>query len=100
MKKIKEEIQNEKEYLASIQKKQEEAATSGNARLMTEEERNELRNALKARWAEIHKKYQKILLPIDKTAILRKENYEAEMDALEKEIEKLSRKFIFVVDDQ
>ena len=61
---------------------------------MSEEERTDLLMALKAKWDNVNASYQKIthLVRLDTTGqVRRKENLEAEMNSLEKDIQKLQR---------
>ena len=67
--------------------------------LMNEEERRELIAALKKKWEVVHKEYQTLTHKgkLDTLGIKnKKENCERELQQLEKDIEKLSKNFIFV----
>ena len=67
--------------------------------LMNEEERSELIAALKKKWEVVHKEYQTLTHKgkLDTLGIKnKKENCERELQQLEKDIEKLSKNFIFV----
>jgi len=110
--KIKKEINEEYEYVKAVHEKQQQK-TGTPMRLLTEEERDELLQALRTKWNELNKKYQShsFAIPaakknqteyasLDRIKVVKKETMEAELDALEKEIQKLSKKHIFVVDEQ
>jgi len=78
---------------------EEEAERDRQRMLMPEEERLELIAALKKKWEQLMKDYQKEshhgkLDTIGKKG--RKEVLEAEMDQVEGDIKKLSKNFIFV----
>jgi len=69
-------------------------------RLMTDEERDEMIAGLKKKWDETHKQYQSLTFNIDTvTKVQRKEGLEVEMEQIEKAIQKLSKKNIYVYDD-
>ena len=66
---------------------------------MDEKEKEELLSALKAKWNHINESYQKMTFTLDTPAKRsRKENYEADLAQLEKDIQMLSRKNVFVSD--
>ncbi|KAL0476842.1 enkurin [Acrasis kona] len=98
--KIKQEIMDEYEY---IQEMQDHQHNRGNKemRALSDKDRDALIEQLKDKWATLQKKYQGISfsMPTDKVHVQRKEALEAEMDKIEKDIEKLSRRHIFVVDE-
>lgn len=67
--------------------------------LLPDEERQQLINALKQKWEIVHKEYQQIthLSKIDTIGKkAKKENCEKELAQLEKDIQKLSKNYIFV----
>ena len=71
-------------------------------RIMTEEEREELLDGLKLKWEAVNEKYQKIthVVKLDTMSkVRRKEQYESELDDLEKAITKLSRRVVIVQDE-
>jgi len=103
--KIKQEIADEYEYIKSMQQQQmdDEDAPPG-MRLMPEEERNELVRALKTKWDEVNKRYQSTsvlsLASLDTIGkVKRKEQYEAQLAQIEKDIEKLSKKSVYVAEE-
>jgi hypothetical protein len=99
--KIKEEIEREKAYIAELHERHKHNG-GREMRLLSHSEREKLIEGLKDKWAEIHKKYQSISfsMPIDKVHINRKEALEAQMDDIEKDIERLSKENIYVYNDQ
>ena len=73
-------------------------------RLMTDEERSELVTALKKKWDAVNSMYQQssVLSPASLDTIgkvKRKEMYEAQLAQIEKDIEKLSKKQVYIADD-
>ena len=66
---------------------------------MNEEERQELIAALKKKWEVVHKEYQTLThkVKLDTVGIKnKKENCERELAQLEKDIDKLTKNYIFV----
>ena len=73
-------------------------------RLMTDEERSELVTALKKKWDAVNSMYQQSsvlsLASLDTIGkVKRKEMYEAQLAQIEKDIEKLSKKQVYIADD-
>lgn len=98
LQKIKKEIDQEYELVRDMQM-EEEQQKDRDKFLLEEAEKEELIAALKKKWEVVHKTYQEIthIQKIDTVGLRRKkENCEAELRQLEKDIEKLSKKFIFV----
>lgn len=103
LEKIKQEISDEYEYIKSMQQQQDDGIPAG-MRQMAEEERTELVNSLKAKWDAVNKQYQQSsvlsLASLDTIGkVKRKEMYEAQLAQIEKDIEKLSKKVVYVADD-
>jgi hypothetical protein len=99
--KIKSEINDEYEYIRSMQQQQEEEQAAGGMRLLPEEERLKLIDELKAKWDSVNSTYQQSsvlsLASLDTIGkVKRKEMYEAQLAQIEKDIEKLSKKFVYV----
>jgi len=74
-------------------------------RLMTDDERGELVTALKKKWDAVNSMYQQSsvlsLASLDTIGkVKRKEMYEAQLAQIEKDIEKLSKKSVYIADDQ
>lgn len=101
--KVKKEIQAEREYVkaAMDQERAQYEAGQPKMRLLGEEERVQLLDNLKKKWEVVNKQYQGmthsvVLDTIGK--VRRKEDYESQLQSLEKSVEKLSKKFVFVED--
>ena len=97
---IKGEIMDEYEYIRTMQQAQAEAGPPG-MRLLPEDERMGLINELKTKWDEVNGYYQQTstlgLASLDTIGkVKRKEMYEAQLAQIEKDIEKLSKKNIYV----
>jgi len=100
---IKKEIEDEYEYMRAMAEAQAAAAPEG-MRLMTNEEKDALILDLKKKWDAVNAEYQKTstlsLASLDTIGkIKRKEQYEAQLAQLEKDIEKLSKPVIWVTND-
>lgn len=95
LKSIKKDIAAEYEYMRQMQSPEEESPV----RLMTDDEKAGLMQGLKAKWEMVNSEYQSIthMTKLDTVGkVKRKEGYEAELAQIEKDIEKLNRKTIFV----
>jgi len=102
--KIKHEIADEYEYIKSMQQQQADEGPPG-MRLMPDEEKEELVSSLKAKWDQVNKLYQASsvlsLASLDTIGkVKRKEMYEAQLAQIEKDIEKLSKKSVYVSSDE
>mmetsp|Transcript_68645 Transcript_68645/g.143246 ORF Transcript_68645/g.143246 Transcript_68645/m.143246 type:complete len:239 (-) Transcript_68645:72-788(-) len=65
--------------------------------LITDDERNKLLEGLKANWEAVNKEYQTLSFTLDTPAKKkRKEEYEAQLEQIETDIKKLTKKFVFV----
>jgi len=98
LKHIKQDIDNEYEYIAMLQE-QEEADRNSGCVPMPEEERLKLIEGLKAKWESVNTEYQGAthLTVLDSAGkMYRKERSEANLAQIEKDIEKLNRKNIMV----
>ena len=96
--KIKTEIEDEYTLIREMQI-EEQNERDRQKMLMPEEERQELIAALKKKWEVLHKDFQREahhgkLDTIGKKS--RKQNLEKEMDAIENDIKKLTKNYIFV----
>lgn len=103
LQKIKQEISDEYEYIKSMQQQMDDAAPAG-MRQLPEEERVAMVNALKTKWDQVNKLYQSTsclsLRSLDTIGkVKRKEQYEAQLAQIEKDIEKLSKKVVYIADD-
>lgn len=95
---IKSDINAEYEYIQQLQQAQYEASQSM-SRLLTDDEKHGLIQGLKAKWEAVNTDYQATthLTKLDTIGkVRRKEKYEAELTQIEKDIEKLNRKHIYV----
>jgi len=104
LQKVKSEINEEYNYVRSLQEQNQPEQNEG-LRLLTDEERMELIGNLKAKWDSINQMYQQsstlALFNLDTMGkVKRKEQYEAQLAQIEKDIEKLNKKQIWVHDDQ
>lgn len=98
LQKIKKEIDQEYELVREMQMEDEQQKDRDKF-LLPDDEREELISALKKKWEVVHKTYQEIthVQKIDTVGLRRKkEKCEHDLKQLEKDIEKLSKKFIFV----
>jgi len=100
LQKIKGEIMDEYEYIRQMQQAQSEAGPPG-MRLLAEEERVALVDDLKQKWDDVNVTYQQTscldLASLDSIGkVKRKEMLEAQLAQIEKDIEKLSKKTIYV----
>lgn len=98
LQKIKKEIDDEYELVREMQL-EEENERDRQKYLMQEEEKNELIAALKKKWEVVHKEYQTLThkSKLDTLGMKnKKETCERELQQLEKDIEKLSKNYIFV----
>jgi hypothetical protein len=101
--KIKQEISDEYEYIKAMQQQQDDGIPAG-MRQMADDERTQLVNSLKAKWDAVNKQYQQSsvlsLASLDTIGkVKRKEMYEAQLAQIEKDIEKLSKKVVYVAED-
>lgn len=98
LKNIKQDIEAEYDYIRQLQE-QELQEQQSQMRGLADDERLQLIAGLKAKWEAVNTEYQgqTHLTVLDTTGkIARKEKYEAELQQIEKDIEKLNRKNIFV----
>lgn len=96
--KIKNEIDQEYEMVREMQMEEEQQKDREKFMLL-DNEREELIAALKKKWEVTHKTYQEIthVQKIDTVGLRRKkEQCEIDLKQLEKDIEKLSKKYIFI----
>lgn len=103
LEKVKGEIQDEYNYIMQMQ----EAATEdmeegfGRTRMVSEPERIEMLNGLKTNWDRINKAYQTLSFTLDTPAKKqRKEEFEAQLEQLERDIERMSKRNVFVEEEQ
>lgn len=101
---VKREVQEEYDYIMNMQRAQVEAhqPPQPEVTVLPEEERLEMVYQLKMKWQEINEKYQTIthITTLDAIGLVRKkETYETELQQLEKDIQRLSKKTVFVRSD-
>jgi len=95
---IKGDIDAEYEYIRQLQQQEADAAQNS-SRTLTDDEKIGLIQGLKAKWEAVNTDYQATthLTKLDTIGkVRRKEKYEAELTQIEKDIEKLNRKHIYV----
>jgi len=97
--KVKQEIADELQYIEKMQAASDPAPDG--MRLLAEDERQELLMALKGKWEFTNKAYQEksclSLFSLDTIGkVKRKEEFERDLKMIEKDIERLSKKFVFV----
>jgi hypothetical protein len=99
--KVKEEVAAEKDYVRQWQEQRSlaEQEAASNMSILSEEERQHLLDGMKKSWEALNKAYQTLSFSVDTPAKrIRKEEYEREMQSLEKDIQRLSRNYILVAD--
>lgn len=99
--KVRDEIQAERDYVLQAMEQERAQYEMGmpHRRLLSEEERISLLVGLKDKWEVVNKEYQIMThrTQLDTMgSIRRKEEYEQELSKLEKSVEKLSKKYVFV----
>jgi len=97
---VKAEVENEKAYIRRVleSERAEAEASQPKTSLLPEEERVALLHSLKLKWEAVNKQYQTtthmtVLSPVQLKV---KEQYETELQQIEKSIEKLSKPYVFV----
>jgi len=100
---VKEEMSKEEQLVKTMmaQHAEEKSKAQPKMRQLSEDERQQLLSNLKAKWEQINKLYQgctHIIALDSRSKIQRKEQYERELAELERAIERLSKKFVFVED--
>merc|ERR1711912_146427 len=102
LEKVKGEIQDEYNYImqmqeAAVEEMGDETGEGGRTRMLSENERLEMLNGLKTNWDRINKAYQTLSFTLDTPATKqRKEEFEAQLEQIERDIERLSKHTIFV----
>lgn len=99
LEKIKQQIAEEYRIIEGI-KEEEREANDEDAELIDVSERENMLAGLKENWKRVNKAYQMLPFVLDTPAkIRRKEELEVQLDQLEKDIARLSRKYLFVSDE-
>jgi len=102
---VKAQIESEKEQLRQlIQKEQDDdQKQQPKMKLLPEEERLQLLEKLKAKWDQVNSAYQGMThntLMDTHGKLRRKEKFERELQELEKSIEKLNKKYVYIHNDE
>jgi len=95
---VKKEVQDEYNYIKEMDSCKE-TAHAGDVKLLPEEDKQALLRQLKDKWELINHEYQTIthLVKLDTIGkVRRKERYEADLAQLEKDIEKISKKYVLI----
>mmetsp|Transcript_12361 Transcript_12361/g.29195 ORF Transcript_12361/g.29195 Transcript_12361/m.29195 type:complete len:239 (+) Transcript_12361:84-800(+) len=93
---VKQQIQEEYRMIEDMQNSNQ-PQEEDDIELVTDDERNKLLEGLKANWEAVNKEYQTLSFTLDTPAKKkRKEEYEAQLEQIENDIRKLSKKFVFV----
>merc|ERR1711939_1236343 len=98
LEKVKAEIQDEYNYIQQMQEAYEEEGDDGcRTRALSNEERLDMVEGLKTNWDRINKAYQTLSFTLDTPAKKqRKEEFEAQLEQIERDIERLSKRNVFV----
>lgn len=103
LEKVKAEIQDEYNYIQQMQEAYDEQGDDGQCRtrMMANNEKMAMLEGLKTNWDRINKAYQTLSFTLDTPAKKqRKEEFEAQLEQIERDIEKLSKGTLFIEDDQ
>jgi hypothetical protein len=96
MSRVKEQIQSEYRMIEEMQSSTR-AEHQDTVDVLSESERERLLAGLKANWEAVNKEYQTLSFTLDTPAKKkRKEDYEAQLEQIENDIKRLSRRFIFL----
>lgn len=108
LEKVKGEIQDEYNYIMQMQEAGgmdesygAEEEGYGSTRMLSENERMEMLAGLKTNWDRINKAYQTLSFTLDTPAKKqRKEEFEAQLEQIERDIERLSKRNVFIEAEQ
>merc|ERR1711907_666415 len=103
LEKVKAEIQDEYNYIQQMQEAATEDAEEGygRTRMISNDEKMAMLEGLKTNWDRINKAYQTLSFTLDTPAKKqRKEEFEAQLEQIERDIEKLSKGTLFIEEDQ
>ena len=93
---VKEQIQSEYRMIEEMQNSNRAEQEEG-VDILSESERERLLAGLKANWEAVNKEYQMLSFTLDTPAKKkRKEDYEAQLEQIENDIKKLSKRFVFL----
>jgi hypothetical protein len=98
---VKQEIMSEKRYIEDVlsQQAREQEGGMTQTRLLQEDERLRLVDQLKSKWEDVNQLYQTMthFVRLDTIGkVRRKEDCEKQLEQLEKNIEKMSKPYVFV----
>merc|ERR1712164_7743 len=99
LEKVKAEIQDEYNYIQQMQEAYDEQGDDGQCRtrMMANDEKMAMLEGLKTNWDRINKAYQTLSFTLDRPAKKqRKEEFEAQLEQIERDIEKLSKGTLFI----
>ena len=103
LEKVKGEIQDEYNYIMQMQEAGGDGQEEGYGRTaqLDDNERMSMLAGLKTNWDRINKAYQTLSFTLDTPAKKqRKEEFEAQLEQIERDIERLSKKNVFVEESQ
>merc|ERR1711937_36772 len=103
LEKVKAEIQDEYNYIQQMQEAYDEQGDDGQCRtrMMASDQKMAMLEGLKTNWDRINKAYQTLSFTLDTPAKKqRKEEFEAQLEQIERDIEKLSKGTLFIEEDQ
>jgi archaellum component FlaC len=93
---VKQQITEEYRMIEELQQHQQPQNENA-IEMLTEAERDALLQGLKTNWERVNKEYQTLSFTLDTPAKKqRKEAYESQLEEIENDIKKLSKKFVFV----
>jgi hypothetical protein len=96
---VKEQIKDEYGMIEEMQQRNQPSQQEA-IDVLTDGDRQLLLAGLKANWEAVNKEYQTLSFTLDTPAKKkRKEDYEAQLEQIEKDIQKLTKKFVFVHND-
>merc|ERR1712072_935756 len=99
LEKVKAEIQDEYNYIQQMQEAYEEEGEDGQCRtrMVGDSEKLAMLEGLKTNWDRINKAYQTLSFTLDTPAKKqRKEEFEAQLEQIERDIEKLTKGTLFI----
>merc|ERR1711934_389806 len=101
LEKVKAEIEDEYNYIQSMQEAYEEEGGDGcRTRVLDNNQKMEMIEGLKTNWDRINKAYQTLSFTLDTPAKKqRKKEFEAQLEQIERDIERLSKRNVFVEED-
>lgn len=95
---VKAQVEEEYEMIRAMQEVPDE--TSSQLQMLSEQERQGILEGLKANWERINTEYQTLSFSVDTASKKkRKEEYEAMLEQIERDVKKLQKGFVFVAND-